>query len=261
MKPTPPNAPDATHAARPVTAPNPGPTLVMLHGANGTAATFTPTLGAWPWAHVICPDLPGRGHTPGPALDRTEALADWLAALAADRGWGPLILVGHSLGGAVALQVALRHPDLLAGVALVSSSGRLRVAPAILGAVAASTPDAPLDMGFAFGPDASNALKARYADLARPIPTATALADWRACDCFDVLGQLGDVRCPVLVVHGDRDVLTPPKHQRKLAQALPNATHVELQGPGHMLPWEAPEALSKAVETWWAGLSEASQPA
>lgn len=159
--------------------------------------------------------------------------------------------MGHSYGGAVGIELALAHPGRFAGLVMVASSARLRVAPAILEAVAAATAGAPFPLDFAFGADTPAATLAAYtADLART-PPAAALADWRACDDFDRRDQLARLTLPVLVVHGTADVLTVPRFQERLASSLPAAERVALDGIGHMLPWEAPAALARAVRGWW----------
>lgn len=224
--------------------------LLLLHGASGNAATWEPVLSRAGLSDATAWDLPGRGANPTPPADRVSALA---ASLAVKLAAGPpIVLVGHSLGGAVGLQLALDAPACLRGLVLVSSSARLRVHPAILAAVAAATPDAPFQLTAAFGPETPPAVIERYHGLARPTPPATALADWTACDHFDVRDRLDAVQTPVLVLYGEQDALTVPRFQRSLADALPDSEAVALPGVGHMLPWEAPEAFGDAVRGWAA---------
>jgi len=230
--------------------------LVLLHGASGNAATWADTWPDWTAAGLepVALDLPGRGDTAGSALDSVAELADWLRGECGRRGWTRPVVVGHSLGGAVAQHLALSAGEALGGVVLVSTSARLRVSPMILAAVAGSTAEAPLRLDFAFGDDTPAGVVDRYHAAAAATPPAAAVADWRACDGFDLRDQLAAPGCPVLVVHGDADRLTPPKHQAGLAAALA-ADRVTLVGVGHMLPWEAPGALARAVAGWWAGAS------
>lgn len=167
------------------------------------------------------------------------------------RGERP-VLVGHSLGGAVALEVALLDPQAIRGIVLVASSARLRVAPMLLEAAAAATVESPLRLDMAFGPATDSAVVEAYHARSKTTPPESSLADWQACDAFDLRARLGEVGVPVLVVFGSEDWLTPPKHQRALADALPDATLVEIEGVGHMLPWEAPERLARAVLGGWS---------
>lgn len=229
--------------------------LVFVHGASGNAETWSPVLQHFPQSTTLAIDLPGRGQSAGPALNRVSQLADHLADQLARASQGSPdkpFLIGHSLGGAVCLQLALDHPELLAGLVMVSSSSRLRVHPAILKMVAESSAQQPYRLDAAFGPGASSAIKDDYAKRAASTPPAAALADWQACDAFDVRARLAELSCPALVIHGDQDLLTPAKHQASLAQAI-RAERVVLEGVGHMLPWEAPAALAQAILAWEGG--------
>lgn len=237
----------AGRAARARRAPGPGPTVVLLHGAGGNADTWAPVLEAGLPGDVWALDLPGRGGSTGPARQSAEETAAWLESVAEAAGWAAPILVGHSYGGAVALAFALQAPHRVGGLGLVASGGRLRVAPAILEAVAQATDEAPFPLDFGFGPNTPPGVVEAYGAAARTTPAASTLADWQACDRFDVLERLGEVRAKTLVLHGSEDALTPAKHQRRLAEALLRAERVELEGLGHMLPWEAPERFAEAL--------------
>lgn len=225
------------------------PPLVLLHGAGGNAVSWAPTLPCWGPAAPRTPDLPGRGTRPG-APEPTARQA-WLA-LAPSIPDGA-VLVGHSYGGAVALEAALAAPERLSGVVLVSSGARLKVSPQILAAVDQATADAPFTLDFAFGPDTPAATTTAYQAMTRSTPPATTAADWHACHAFDVRDRLADISVPVLVVHGSLDRLTVPRFQAWLADQLPDCVRVELPGVGHMLPWEAPDALANTVMAWLAG--------
>jgi len=231
-------------------APANGPSVVLIHGASGSGATWPAVAAAWSWADVWAPSLPGRDGSDAIDHERADQLADWLWRFVEAEVSPPVWLVGHSLGGAIALTLALRAPSGLSGIAMVASSARLRVAPAILEAAAASSPASPMDLSVAFGPDASSTIRARYTEAAAGLPTASAIGDWMACDSFDVRDQLDRVALPAHVVWGSHDVLTIPKHQRRLVEALPRATACEYDGHGHMLPWEAPEEVADAVRTF-----------
>lgn len=223
-------------------------TWVVLHGASGSAATWE-SVGLDGAGEVLALDLPGRGAIPGPARSSVPELAAWLVEELDRRGVAEAVVLGHSLGGAVALQAAMDAPEWVAGLVLVSSAARLRVHPSIFEAVEASTPERPFRLDMAFGASASRAVVDAYAAATASVPPETAMADWRACDGFDVRERLSEVSCPTLVVYGDADALTVPRFQGGLAEALGAETAV-VEGVGHMLPWEAPGRLVEIVRGW-----------
>ncbi|MEM6931679.1 MAG: alpha/beta fold hydrolase, partial [Myxococcota bacterium] len=135
---------------------------------------------------------------------------------------------------------------------LVNTGARLRVAPAILAGVAAATSDAPFRVDRAFAPGTDPAVVEAYAVATASVPLATTLADWQACDAFDLRERIGSLSTPTLVLGGELDALTPPRFQTWLAQALPNASLQLLPETGHMLPWERPRALVEAVAGVWS---------
>lgn len=237
--------------------PGPGPTIVLLHGAGGSAQTWAPIIEAWPEADVWAVDLPGRGGSAGPAKASAGEVAAWLLAAGEANQWPRPVLVGHSYGGAVALSAAAARPEAVAGVVMVSSGARLRVAPAILEVVAAATDQAPYRLDPAFGAATEPAVIEAYHRDCRATPARSTHADWQACDGFDRLADLEGVDAPTLVLAGDADFLTPPKHQARLAARLPAGELRMLPGIGHMLPWEAPARFAEVVQDWASRLLRA----
>jgi pimeloyl-ACP methyl ester carboxylesterase len=105
-----------------------GPPLALIHGAGGAAELWRPQLeGLADVARIVAPDLPGHGPLGGRGKPSITDYADWLEGLFAALEAGPLVLVGHSMGGAVAQSLALARPGRLAGLVLVSTGARLRV--------------------------------------------------------------------------------------------------------------------------------------
>lgn len=177
--------------------------MVLIHGSGGNGRTFDPVAGHFGWADLWCPSLPGRDGSASidhASLDHgMAALAAWLGLWLGSAGLsheGGVWLAGHSLGGGVALQLALQAPASVAGVIMISSGARLKVAPAILEAAAKATDDTPLPIAFAFGPDTDPTVPRTYEALAAGVPAAATLGDWRACDGFDVRARLGELQVP-----------------------------------------------------------------
>jgi pimeloyl-ACP methyl ester carboxylesterase len=202
-------------------------------------------------AHTpVAIDLPGHGNSPGPGFrgvgDYTHAVVELARAL----GWTRFVVVGHSLGGAVALTTALYHADLLEGLVLVDTGARLRVHPSVLeGArrAAETGQPAPLDRSWAFaGGTPQSVVDAVLALTADTDPRVT-YGDWIADDLFDVLGRVQDIRVPTLAICGAEDRLTPVKYHAFFRDRIPGCRLVVIEGAGHWVFHEQPEAFTRAV--------------
>lgn len=228
------------------------PTLVLIHGAGGTHLHWPPPLRHLAEARVIAPDLPGHGQSGGEANtieDKATAVLELLDALNVARA----ILAGHSMGGALALTLALTHPERVAGLVLVSTGARLRVAPALLAQVESDFRGAvSLIIQNVFAPSAPPAITRAAHTRMLEINPQVLLNDWRACDSFDVRERLGEIAVPALVLCGAEDTMTPEKHARFLAEQLPRAELQLFPAAGHMLPLEQPDAVTKAMQKFVA---------
>ena len=226
------------------------PALVFVHGAGGTGSHW---LGLYKTLakqfDLVIVDLPGHGDSAGPLLDSVGAYADWLARVVSSEGLEPArtFVVGHSMGGAVAIEYALRHA--CAGLVLVATGARLRVSPAVLDFFTAehagdwTATAAALFYGARATPEM---LRLAQVELGKT-PRSVYAADFAMCDRWDALDRVASIRLPVLVLSGSADALTPPKYARFLAEKIAGARLVTLEGAGHMLMIEAAGAVSAAV--------------
>lgn len=212
-----------------------GPCLLLLHGAGGSHRGLSALIGELAPLPVIAPSLPGRDESGGAPPSSVEAAADWVERLLDALGVRRPAVLGHSYGGAIALELALR--GVAERLILVSTGARLRVQPAVLAYLEAQ------------------AARGGLVELppgAGPQPAAAALADWRSADAFDRLGDLGAVATPTLVIAGEQDRLTPPRYARYLAEHIGAARLELLAGQGHLLPTEAPRLLAMSTRGFLA---------
>lgn len=228
--------------------------ILFVHGAGGNAAGWRGMLARLPDALAV--DLPGHGGSEGGGAWSVADYAAFLAEFLAAADLEGAVLAGHSMGGAVAIELALTRPERLAGLALIGTGGRLRVTQQILQYTSRPTNAADLAVfsRLSFGPEAPEALVAAHAEEALASWNAMANADFRACDAFDRLADLGRIAAPTLVVCGREDALTPVKFSKKLAEAVPGAELRVLAGVGHMPALEAPEALGRLLAEFRARL-------
>ena len=234
-----------------------GKTLCLVHGAGGNAQVWMRQLeGLAATARVIALDLPGHGESKGDGRRRIEDYARVVRGFIRAAGLGPVVLGGHSMGGAVAQTVALEHPELLAGLLLVGTGARLRVLPRIFELLASDyAGGCAFVNALGFSRAASQALKdgARAAMLGtRPDVT---IGDFMACDAFDVMDRVGAIRLPALAICGEDDQLTPPKYAEFLATKIPGARLLLVEKAGHFVQLEQPEIVNAGIREFLRTLS------
>lgn len=177
---------------------------------------------------------------------------------------GPLALAGTSMGGMLALHVWRLAPERVRGLALLGTTARadtpaqIRLRTEGIKAFEAGRMDEVLtaNLVFAFHPTNAGRLAADYGAMIRRAGVAQLVAQNRAVMAReDLRPHLADIACPLLVMGGDSDGLTPPDCAREIAAAVPQA-HLEILADcGHMLTWERPEPVTDALTTWWRSLA------
>lgn len=225
--------------------------IVLVHGAGCDHHIFDELVLHLTPLELILIDLPGRsGTASAPAASAGEAAA-FLKGLLDALGVERAIVLGHSFGGAVALELALSAKARVAGLVLVSTGARLRVHPAILAAMDAAAEAGPQSLAnLPWLSDTDPALVERVERHVTQVPSKTTVADWHAADAFDRMARLSEIESPALVVTGSQDALTRPKYARYLAENLKDARLALIEGAGHMLPVENARELSAEVRAW-----------
>jgi pimeloyl-ACP methyl ester carboxylesterase len=163
-------------------------------------------------------------------------------------GVDPAAVVGHSMGGAVAQQLALGRVGRVSSLVLVGTGARLRVAPAILNGIREDF-DGAVDLitRYAWSSSADAALIELGRRDLRDTGPDVLLDDFRACDRFDVMERLGEIDCPTLVIGGSADRLTPLKYSRYLSERIAGARLVTVPGAGHMVMLERSDEVVAAI--------------
>jgi pimeloyl-ACP methyl ester carboxylesterase len=237
------------------------PPLLFLHGWCCDHTYFAPQLEHFSRRHrVVAPDQRGFGRSDRPAGEYAiETLADDAAWLCRELGVERPVVVGHSLGGAVALALAGRHPELPAGIALCD--------PAVFTAEAGDPIRAELIEGLArddhrrvaeefireylFLPGDDAARRERIVAAMCETPQRVMLAAFRSLVAFDDAAAARSCRAPVLVIEAG----APFIDRARLLAALPEARIESTPGVGHFHQLEAPERVNAILERFAMGLA------
>jgi pimeloyl-ACP methyl ester carboxylesterase len=255
-----------------------GPVILLIHGMAGDADNWTPVIEPLARAHtVIAPDLPGHGTSePGGGDYSLGGLAAGLRDLLLALGHERATLVGHSLGGGIAMQFSYQFPEMVERLVLVSSGGLGPEVSLLLRAAAlpgadyfiAATAGPGRKVGSALGrglaavglrPTADVAEVARgFGGLAEPHRRAAFLATLRS-----VVGTRGQrvaagdrlylaEALPVLIVWGSRDPIIPVSHGESAHEGLPGSRLEIFQGVGHLPQLEEPGRFAATLERFLA---------
>jgi pimeloyl-ACP methyl ester carboxylesterase len=198
---------------------------------------------------VVLVDLPGHGKSPGNGCDSTEQYGD--AVYKAMRGLSPdrYYVAGHSLGGAIAMSLALFHPDAVRGLILIGTGAKLRVLPSILDGILKEKERTIADMNsLSFSQGTSAPTKEEAFKMMMSCRSETIYKDFSACDRFDIMNSVDSIRMPTLVLCGKDDVLTPVKYSRFLNEKIAGSELVLIGDAGHMAMLEKPDAVNRAME-------------
>jgi pimeloyl-ACP methyl ester carboxylesterase len=229
--------------------------VVFVHGAGGSHQHWLYQVRDLPQSHSYALDLPGHGRSGAAGRDSIQAYTDWLIAFLDAAGLNQVVLVGHSMGGAIAQETALRYPGRVAALGLVATGAKLRVAPAILDGILEDHKAAVrLICDWAFGPEASPDLVRLGRRQMAKVPARVLRGDFVACDAFDVRSQLARIKIPTFVLCGSRDYLTPVKFSVYLRDQIAGASLHLVEGAGHMVMVEQPTALTRILSEFVIGL-------
>jgi pimeloyl-ACP methyl ester carboxylesterase len=238
-----------------------GPTVLMLHGIGGGHLVFAPqveTLASSGYRAVAW-DMPGYGHSAPIEPYTFKGLAQSCiklieALLLADDERRPgVILLGHSIGGMVAQEVVARRPELVSKLVLCGTSPSFGKPDGDWQQQFIEQRTAPLDAGKSMADLAELLVPQMVGPGSLPegvrlathcmaqVPPSTYRRALEALVTFDRRANLAQIGVPTLLVAGEHDRNAPPAVMKKMAQAIPNSTFIEMRGIGHLQNLEAPE--------------------
>ncbi len=234
-----------------------GRPFLLLHGGAGPQSVdgFADLLDSSGHARVLVPVHPGFGGTPRPdALDSVRALARVYVRLLDDLGLTGVTVVGNSIGGWIAAEVALLGSPRVTGAVLVDAVG-LQVRAHPIADFFALTMDQVADLSY-YRPDAFRIDVDSLPDQQKAMMAANraALAVYGGTTMADrgLLDRLPAITIPVLVAWGAADRIVPQEHGRAYAGAIPGAQFLQIPDAGHLPQLETPAKLLGAIQDFAA---------
>ena len=223
------------------------PPVILIHGAGGHHLFWPPQIRRLHDQRIFAVDLPGHGKSAGLGHHTIEdycgEILEFLKALKLNGA----VLVGHSMGAAIALQMAIQNRKYVLGLVLAGGDARLRVKPALL--QSASDPSTfsetvRLVTDLSFSPETNPRLKELAAQRMTETRPSVLFGDFLACNAFDMTDHLSTVSVPTLILCGEEDKMTPARNSKFLHENIPDSKMEILPSVGHMLMLERPDRFA-----------------
>ena len=226
------------------------PPVILIHGAGGTHLNWPPQVRRLEGQSILAVDLPGHGKSGGVGRQVIGEYAEDLVCFMDALKIRAAIMVGHSMGSAIALALAIEYPKRVLGLGILGGGARLQVSPELLQNAANPAAFSSVVQWVtenSYGPHADPRLKelgARHMAETRP---PVLYGDFLACDDFHALEALPRIKAPTLILVGEQDRMTPPRLSRVLNAGIPGSCLETLPDTGHMLMLEQPEAVAASL--------------
>ncbi len=224
-------------------------TLVFIHGA-GSSAIF--------WKHqikslsndfnIVAIDLPGHGRSADQGKDKISDYAEVVDQFVKDLKIESPVICGLSMGGAITQQLLLDGKENYKAGIIINSGAKLKVFGMIFDMIRDDFQGYANSFDMVAISEKTDKSKLKYVvDDLRSMNPEVVYNDFVACNSFDVMDRLNEVKVPVLVLTAEEDKLSPPKYGTFISDAIDNSFHVSIKDSGHMSPVEKPEGVNTAI--------------
>ncbi len=227
------------------------PVAVFIHGAGGSHLSFPAALRQLQSVSPILVDLPGHGASTGPGRGSIADYALDIVALLDALSLDSAIVLGHSMGGAIAQWLALEHAARIDAVVLAGTGAKLPVNPALFtGIVEDARGTINSIVRWMWSKQAPEELKQQSAKIMLATAPTVIQGDFLACDNFDVSQRLGEFAVPTLILPGEKDKMTPPSLSQGLARGITESELAVIPEAGHMMLLEQPDRSAELIDAW-----------
>lgn len=213
---------------------------LFIHGAASTRLTWTRQVGVYKYSvRVELPFLPD---------EKPEHLISSYAQFCLSQSDEPVVAIGHSMGGAIALTMALTAPDRVKGLILAGTGPRLPVNAALLDALKTDPRTALQKVArwsLRKSPD-PGILANSLAQIAN-IPGERAYQEFSACNTFDITDKLSRITCPVALIRGKEDRMTPEALTSAFVETWSDMPVYDIPQAGHLMMLEQPSLFNDAL--------------
>ena len=184
--------------------------LVFIHGAGSSSLSSYYQLRHFRNSKAL--DLPG--HPNGKPCISIEGYLEWVRGFITARRYKDVILCGHSMGGAIAIQHALKYPDEIRGLILMGTGAKLRVHPDYLEQCRnpGNNNNEWMQHQESYFKGVESDIQRVLMQRAQEIGPQVELNDLLACDSFDEMDKVANIKLPTLILCGDQDQMTPKKY-------------------------------------------------
>jgi len=226
--------------------------LVFVHDAGSSSLAFYYQLRHFRNSKAI--DLPG--HPTGKPCASVDGYVEWVRGFNTARRYKDVVLCGHSMGGAIAMQYALRYPDELKGIILIGTGALLRVNPDYLqicespGLANTEWLDWETSNFKSVEPDIHQVLVQRAEEIGPEVQ----LNDLMACNQFDVMEEVHNIRIPTRIVCGSQDIMTPVKYSDYLADRITGSKEDMVSDATHYVQLDKYHEVNQKIEEFMTSL-------
>jgi len=210
--------------------------ILFIHGAGGNADVWKSQWNFFKNKYsVVIPDLPCHYRSKGLQRKTIRDYSFFIMELLSFLDINQIIIVGHSMGGAIALDFALNFSDITSALILIGTGARLKVSHQIIDII-----EKNYDMFCDYSESLRDVLK-------KTNPTVTK-GDFLACDVYDVMDKISNIKLPSLIICGREDFMTPLKYSIYLNEKINGSILKVVEGAGHSVMLEKPDEVNRYIE-------------